>query len=55
MYVWGFLRIYLGICEVLYSMTLIKKKKPFVETRGSNDCLPYESANVSSVCYEYVS
>jgi hypothetical protein len=32
-----------------------KKKKPFVETKGSNDCLPYEGAKVTCICYGYVS
>jgi hypothetical protein len=32
----------------------IKKKKPFVETRGSNDCLPYESANVSQLYFSCI-
>jgi hypothetical protein len=32
----------------------VKKKKPFVETKGSNDCLPYESANVSQLYFSCI-
>ncbi|OQP56500.1 hypothetical protein A4R26_04895 [Niastella populi] len=34
--------------RICYNLVQVHKiKKPFVETKGSNDCLPYESANVS--------
>ncbi|SEO78179.1 hypothetical protein SAMN05660816_03523 [Niastella yeongjuensis] len=39
-------RVFTSGCLLTKGWDLIKKKKPYVETRGSNDCLPYESANV---------
>jgi hypothetical protein len=41
-----FLRVYLSMSQAKYYIALLKKKKPFVETKGSNDCLPYERAKV---------